>query len=511
MILKDLIRDIEVISIYGDTSLDIKNIAYNSKSVVKDSLFVAIKGMKFDGHNFVDEAVERGAKGLVLQRLAKKRRDICHIIVEDSRVALAKISSRFYHHPSQEVVLVGITGTNGKTTTAYLIESILQQADKKVGIIGTINYHYPQKTLKAIHTTPESLELQKILREMVDSGVSHVVMEVSSHALDLKRVDGCSFNIAVFTNLSRDHLDYHQDMTSYYKCKERLFTDLLEQSGELPWVVINHDDPKGKALMKVAKGRILTFGMSAEVDVGADGITCDLHGISAKIHSPQGTFEVTSRLLGSLNIYNILAATSVGITLKIPLNVIKKGIESVTYIPGRLKRVSDNHNIHVFVDYAHTSDALQRVLLALREIERGRIICVFGCGGDRDPGKRPLMGQVSGKLSDFTVITSDNPRTEDPHKIIAEIEKGIKQSKVGSYTIIPDRWQAIHYAIDLAKPGDVVLIAGKGHETYQILGNEIRPFDDTLVAKEALNNRKQIEGKGQEARDLKPQTSNLKL
>ncbi len=490
MVLRELVKDIEVTSIFGDASLDMKSIAYNSASVTKDSLFVAMKGMKVDGHDFVNEAVERGAKGVVLQRLLEKRADVCYVMVKDSRVALARISSRFYHHPSKELVLVGITGTNGKTTTSYLLESILQKADKKVGVIGTINHHYPEKTIKATHTTPESLEIQRILRDMVDSGVSHVVMEVSSHALDLKRVDGCSFNAAVFTNLSRDHLDYHQDMTSYYKCKERLFTDLLEQGRELPWVAINRDDPKGKALVKVAKGRILTFGMSAEADVWVDGVTCGIRGTSANIHSPQGAFVVASPLLGSLNLYNMLAATSVGISLEIPLDVIKAGIESVGHVPGRLQRVLGNHDIDVFVDYAHTSDALERVLLALREIEQTRIICVFGCGGDRDPGKRSLMGKVSGRLSDFTVITSDNPRTEDPDRIIAEIEKGIRQNGAATYTTIPDRKQAIHYAIELAKPGDVVLIAGKGHETYQILGTEIRPFDDTTVAGEALNKRK---------------------
>lgn len=490
MVLSELIKDIEVTSIFGNTSLDIKSIAYNSASVVKDSLFVAIKGIKVDGHNFVNEAVERGARSLVLQRLVGKRDDVCYVVVEDSRVALAKISSNFYHQPSQEVVLVGITGTNGKTTISYLTESILQKADKKVGVIGTINHHYPEQIIKATHTTPESLELQKILRDMVGSGVSHVVMEVSSHALDLKRVDGCLFNVVVFTNLSRDHLDYHQDMRSYYKCKERLFTDLLKEDQELPWAVINCDDPKGKALVKVAKGRILTFGMSAEADIWADGIKYGLGGISANIQSPKGSFVLASPLLGSINLYNILAATSVGICLEIPLDVIKAGIESVGYVPGRLQRILGNHDIDVFVDYAHTSDALERALLSLREIEQTRIICVFGCGGDRDSGKRPLMGKASGRLSDFTVITSDNPRTEDPDKIIAEIEKGIRQNGLASYTIIPDRKQAIHYAIGMAKPGDVVLIAGKGHETYQILGTEIRPFDDTVVARDALDKRK---------------------
>lgn len=493
MILKELIQDIDVTSISGDTSIDIKNVAYHSKNVVKDCLFVAIPGLKFDGHNFVDEAIERGARALILEKPMRKRGNICHIVVRDSRVALARLSSRFYHHPSQKVKLIGITGTNGKTTTAYLLESIFKKAGIKVGTISTINYRYLKNTLKAAHTTPESLELQKILKDMVDSGVSHVVMEVSSHALDLRRVDGCSFDIGVFTNLSRDHLDYHQDMASYYRSKERLFTDLLQHK-EDPWAVINEDDPKGGLLKNVVHAKVLTFGIDVKGDIWADSPSPTPKGISAQIHTPYGVFTMESALYGKINVYNILAATGVCVCFGIPLGIIKEGIESLSHVPGRLQRVSNNHDIHVFVDYAHTDDALKRVLLSIKEAGQGQIICVFGCGGDRDPGKRPLMGQVSGKLSDFTIITSDNPRTEDPYKIIREIEEGIKQVQVDRYAVIPNRRQAIQYAIDLARPGDTVIIAGKGHETYQILKDETRPFDDLVVAKEILDNRKARNG-----------------
>lgn len=489
MFLEELIQDIDVTSISGDASIDIKKVAYHSKNVVNDCLFVAITGLRYDGHNFVDEAVERGARALILEKPTGKRENVCHIVVKDSRVALAKLSSRFYRYPSQEVKLIGITGTNGKTTTAYLLESIFKKAGIKVGIISTINYRYLENTLQASHTTPESLELQKILRDMVDNAVSHVVMEVSSHALDLKRVDGCSFDIGVFTNLSRDHLDYHQDMDSYYRSKERLFTDLLQHK-KGPWAVINDDDPKGEILKNVANVNVLTFGIDVKGDIWADGLLPGPKGISAKIHTPYGSFMVESVLYGKINLYNILAATGVCVCFEIPLDIVKGGIESLSHIPGRLQRVSSNHDIYVFVDYAHTDDALKKVLLSIKEVRQGRIICVFGCGGDRDPGKRPLMGQVSGKLSDFTIITSDNPRTEDPYKIIVEIEKGIKKIQVDKYAVIPDRRQAIQYAIDLARPGDTVLIAGKGHETYQILRDETRPFDDLMVAKEALDNRK---------------------
>lgn len=485
----DLIKDVEVLSISGETSVEVKDISYHSERVVEDSLFVAIKGTKVDGHDFINRAIANGARALVSEKGVQAKKDVCTLLVKDSRLALAKLASRFYNYPSQEVKLVGITGTNGKTTTAYLAESILKQAEKNVGIIGTIDYHYLEKTIKGINTTPESLDLQRILRNMVDRGVSHAVMEVTSHALDLRRVDGCSFDVVVFTNLSRDHLDYHHDMASYYKSKERLFTDLLEQSVELPWVVINRDDQKGKSLVEIAKGRILTFGLHSEADVRAERVSCDFNGTFAKVHTPQGTFEVTSPLFGNINIYNILAATCTGISLGTSLDTIKRGIESLSYIPGRLEKIGNSHGIHVFVDYAHTSDALERVLLSMREVERGRIICVFGCGGDRDPGKRPLMGKVSARLSDFTVITSDNPRKEDPHKIIAEIEEGVRQTNVTQYVVIPDRRQAIQYAINLAQPGDAVLIAGKGHENYQILQNGVRPFDDREVARETLRRK----------------------
>ena len=489
MILKELIQDINVTSISGDTSIDIKSVAYHSENVVKDCLFVAITGLRLDGHDFVDGAIKRGARALILEKPIRKVENVCHVVVRDSRVALAKLSSRFYHHPSQDVKLIGITGTNGKTTTAYLLESIFKNAGIKVGMISTINYRYMKNTLKAGHTTPESLELQKILRDMVDSGVSHVVIEVSSHALDLRRVDGCSFDIGVFTNLSRDHLDYHQDMASYYRSKERLFTDLLQHK-KGPWAVINDDDPKGEILKNMANVNVLTFGINVKGDIWAGGFSPSPKGISAKIHTPYGPFMVESALYGKINLYNILAATGVCVCFGIPLDIVKGGIESLSYVPGRLQKVSSNHDIRVFVDYAHTDDALKKVLLSIKEVGQGRIICVFGCGGDRDPGKRPLMGQISGKLSDFTIITSDNPRTEDPYKIIGEIEKGIKQIQVDKYAVIPDRGEAIQYAIDLARPGDTVLIAGKGHETYQILRDETRPFDDLMVAKEVLDSRK---------------------
>ncbi len=489
MMLVDLIKDVEVLSISGETSVEVKDISYHSERVVEDSLFVAIKGTRVDGHDFINRAIANGARALVLEREVREKNGICTLLVKDSRLALARLASRFYNYPSQEVKLVGITGTNGKTTTAYLVESILKQAGKNVGVIGTIDYHYLEKTIKEINTTPESLDLQRILRNMVDRGVSHTVIEVSSHALDLRRVDGCSFDVVVFTNLSRDHLDYHHDMTSYYKSKERLFTDLLEQSGELPWVAINRDDQKGRVLAEVAKGRILTFGLHSGADVWAERISCNFNGIFAKVHTPQGTFEVTSPLFGNINIYNILAATCTGISLETSLDAIKRGIESLSYVPGRLEKIESGHDIHVFVDYAHTSDALEKVLLSMREVERGRIICVFGCGGDRDPGKRPLMGEASARLSDFTVITSDNPRKEDPYKIMAEIEKGVRQANVTQYVVLPDRTQAIQYAINLAQLGDAVLIAGKGHENYQILQDGMRHFDDREVAREALRTR----------------------
>ena len=502
MKLSELIEDLEIKEISGNISWDIKSISYDSKHIEQDSLFVAIKGLQSDGHNYIEESVSRGAKAVLLENREKKIDSVSNVVVADTRVGLAKVACRLYNHPSAKLKMIGITGTNGKTTTLYLIESILKEAGFNVGTIGTINYHYGKNTFSSLHTTPESLDLQNILRDMVNTRVTHAVLEVSSHALALSRLEGCQFDVGVFTNLTRDHLDYHRNMEEYFKCKERLFTQLLNKSisGDLPWRVVNLDDPRGKLLLSNTKTKTITYGMNSKSQVTAKDVKLDLSGINARIITPQGDLSLQASLLGELNLYNIMAAVAVGITQGISLKTIKRGVEEVKKIPGRLERVENNRGMLILIDYAHTSDALEKLLISTGGFSSGKIITVFGCGGERDRGKRPLMGAISAKYSDFTIITSDNPRNEDSSKIIEEIEAGIVKLPVKKYhspdlrsgfgkkgyAIVRDRREAIKLAVSLADSGDLVVIAGKGHEDYQVIGKKKIAFDDRDEVREAL-------------------------
>ena len=485
---------------------EIGSVHYRAQDVKPGGMFVAIKGLAADGHDFIDEALARGASVIVTQKPVKKKSII--IEFENTRKALAAISSRLYSNPSEKLFLIGITGTNGKTTTAFLIESLLSESDIELGVIGTLNYRYSGKTFQNPITTPESLDLQKILAEMLQSGITHVVMEVSSHAIDLDRIYNCRFDLLIFTNLTQDHLDYHGDMNSYWSCKKRLFTqipDSVSGNGRI-LAVINHNDEKGKELIKlleasIGKPSVLSAGFSKSNSIWPQGIKYDLTGIAGKISTPAGSFGFKSPLVGQHNLENILCATGVGIVLDLPLNSIKTGIEAVCAVPGRLERIPNDINRFVYVDYAHTPDALENVLSALRFTATGRIICVFGCGGNRDKAKRPQMGQIAGKLCDLSIITSDNPRTEPPMKIINQILDGTKKATSNTYmpsdlttgfqkkgcVVEPDRKTAIQLAIKVSRPGDIVLIAGKGNETYQIIGNNTISFDDREEAKTALS------------------------
>ncbi|MGB5157815.1 UDP-N-acetylmuramoyl-L-alanyl-D-glutamate--2,6-diaminopimelate ligase [Desulfobacterium sp. N47] len=480
---------------------DIASVHYKSQDVKPSGIFVAVPGHRADGHDFVDMAIEKGAFAIVVQK--KTVKDSIIIEVENTRKALGRIAAEFYGNPSEKLVIIGITGTNGKTTTAYLIESILQTAGFKTGVIGTINCRYSGKTFPSPVTTPESLDLQKILSEMVIDGVTHVVMEVSSHAIDLFRIEGCFFDSAVFTNLTQDHLDYHKNMESYWAVKKKLFTESLAAGPkkEKAFTVINCDDERGKALSGILSTKCIKTGSDSECDIYASNSRIDTLGIKALISTPESTFSIESELVGKHNIENIMSAAGVASGLGISSEIIKKGIKSLSVIPGRLEKINNEAGISVYVDYAHTPDALKNVLLSLRPIVKGRLICVFGCGGDRDKTKRPLMGELAGDLSDFAVITSDNPRTEDPTEIINQIITGIKRNKIDryeptapslfsdkkGYVVEPDRKKAIHLGINIAKAGDVVLIAGKGHETYQLIGKDSFPFDDRLEAGFALS------------------------
>jgi UDP-N-acetylmuramoyl-L-alanyl-D-glutamate--2,6-diaminopimelate ligase len=506
MQLKKLLEGVETRKVIGDTLKEIEGIAYHSKQVREGFLFAAIRGLELDGHQFIEEAVARGAEAVV----SEEEREIPNrtmVLVGNSRRALARISSTFYGDPSSRVRLIGITGTNGKTTTTYLLESIFKKAGCHVGVIGTISYRYGRKIAPAPNTTPESLELQRILSEMLSEGISHVILEVSSHGLDLERVFGCQFDSAVFTNLTSEHLDYHKTMQQYFESKRKFFSDYLMASPKQGrFAVTNADDPRGEEMVRGIDLPVIRYGMSPSCDITADQATSSFEGLSCRVRTPGGVISIHSKLIGDFNLHNILAAMAVGIGMKIPLETLKAGVEGVEEVPGRFEKVGNKKGIHVVVDYAHTNDALEQVLSGLKRIlerssrNNAKMITVFGCGGDRDRTKRPLMGEVAGRYSDLAILTSDNPRTENPLAIIDEVERGLRsispneystdgmklwRSKKG-YVRIPDRREAIRLAIRLAQPSDAVLIAGKGHEDYQIIGKKKFPFDDRIEAKKAL-------------------------
>ncbi|MAW63142.1 MAG: UDP-N-acetylmuramoyl-L-alanyl-D-glutamate--2,6-diaminopimelate ligase [Acidobacteria bacterium] len=464
-------------------------ITYDSRRVEEGAVFVAVRGQQFDGTRFVPEAVSHGA---VLVVASSGRPDDAHVpwlTVTDERVALAELSAAFYGDPSQELTVVGVTGTNGKTTTTYLISAIFDAAGWSCGRIGSVGYRTGVRETVADRTTPEAPEVQSLLRKMVDQGCTACAMEVSSHALGMRRVEGTQFAAAVFSNLTRDHLDYHPDMEHYFATKRRLFEMLR---GGAP-AIINVDDPYGEQIAATAD-RPVTYGITAAADVSAVGIDSTLEGSSIEVRTPRGHLRIRTKLLGRLNVYNVLAAVATAVALDVPFRAIEQGVSGLDGVPGRFEVVStSDDDVSVIVDFAHTDDALRSVLAAVRELCHGRVITVFGCGGNRDAAKRPLMGAVADRLSDLVVVTSDNPRHEEPDAIIAEIRLGIEapaDSLQPTHVGIADRGDAIGHAVDQAKPGDAVVIAGKGHETHQLIGEEQRPFNDRLVALTALDRRR---------------------
>ncbi len=492
MILNELTVGVKIKRLLGSENVRILGIAHDSNQVGSDFLFAAIKGETTDGHAFISQAVERGASALLVETVdGIELRDISVVVVDDCRSSLAQISSNFYNHPTKELKLVGITGTNGKTTTTYLLESILQTDNKNVGVIGTVEHRYQGAKITSNMTTPESIDLMALLRDMRNSGVEYVVMEVSSHALDKKRVQGCHFDTAVFTNLSQDHLDYHKTLDNYFKAKKSFFAEVLKKSVKRPISsVINVDDPYGRKLIKGSPGNLISYSLEdRHAQVFADEIELTNEGIVSKVRTPWGNIDIRSKLLGRHNLSNILAATASALSLGLSPDSIEKGVSSLSSIPGRLERVDNHLGITVLVDYAHTPDALKNVLQVARPLTKGRLILVFGCGGDRDPMKRPMMGRIGRKLSDILIVTSDNPRTEPPEKIIEDIEIGVFEGAFTgkTYFRIVDRRSAIEKAIEIAGEGDTVLIAGKGHENYQIFGKVKSPFDDREVAKSKIN------------------------
>jgi len=505
MDISEVVKDLQLTSTTGALSGEVSSVCYNSRSCEENSLFVAVSGLSTDGHNFIDDAIRRGARWIVHEKPFVSPDHITSLQVSDSRRALGITGRNFYAHPSSTLCLIGITGTNGKTTVTYLLESIISAAGFFPGVLGTVNYRFRGKTLPAPNTTPESLEFQRILRQMVDDGVTHCISEVSSHALDLGRVDDCDFDIAVFTNLSQDHLDYHLTMERYYAAKRRFFCELLPKSHKRnPYgVIVNGDDPWGRKLIEECGDGGLTFGLDSNADVRAEQFILTLEGIEAQIRIPGQTLHVSSPLIGRFNLYNILAAAAAAFATGIPLSAIKQGIANMKGVPGRMEKVSRPGEPYVFVDYAHTDDALRKAIENLLGFGNSRIITVFGCGGDRDRGKRPLMGFVAATLSDVVIITSDNPRSEEPLSIIGQIEAGVRRKDIRKvalpelektasgkiYCVIPDRRVAIETAVMLAQPEDIVLIAGKGHEDYQIIGKDRLFFDDRIAARESLTKR----------------------
>jgi UDP-N-acetylmuramoyl-L-alanyl-D-glutamate--2,6-diaminopimelate ligase len=472
----------------------VSGVSYDSRTVTAGQVFVALRGQHADGTAFARQAIERGAAAIVSEQPAPEGVHVPWALVEDARLALAVIAAAFYRDPSREMQVVGITGTNGKTTTAYLVASIFETAGIRCGLLGTVAYRIGDVVHEATRTTPEAPDVQALLRQMVDEGCGACAMEVSSHALSLRRVDGMTFAAGVFTNLTRDHLDFHADMDEYFRAKRRLFEMLPKDAPSL----LNLDDPRGSALID-AGGRPITYAIGRAADITPGPLSFSLEGLTFDVRTPRGTLHVRSTLVGRPNVYNILAAVSTATALDLPFDAIERGVQALAGVPGRFEMVSRKKDeVTVVVDYAHTDDALRNLLETARPLAAGRLITVFGCGGDRDRTKRPLMGAVAGRLSDLIVVTSDNPRSEDPNRIIEEIQRGItpdtrKDAGQRLLTIV-DRGAAIAKAIELARPGDLVLIAGKGHEKYQVIGDRVLPFDDVAVAREALSRRRTNSG-----------------
>jgi UDP-N-acetylmuramoyl-L-alanyl-D-glutamate--2,6-diaminopimelate ligase len=470
-------------------TVECTGVTHDSRRVVPGTVFVALRGQKTDGAEFAAQAIAAGAAAIVAERPVAAAVAAPWIVVKDARLALALLAAEYAGHPSRAMQVVGITGTNGKTTTSYLVNAIFEAAGIRCGLMGTVKYRIGDRDFAATRTTPEAPDVQALLRQMLDAGCGACVMEVSSHALALRRVDGMHFAAGVFTNLTRDHLDFHADMEDYFTAKRRLF-EMLPPGAP---AVINVDDPRGASLAEVLPHTV-TYGINRAADVTPGPLSFSLGGLEFDARTPHGTVRVRSKLIGKPNVYNILAATATTAALGVPLDTIESGLETLAGVPGRFEVVSSAaDDITVLVDYAHTDDALRNLLETARPLAERRLITVFGAGGDRDRTKRPLMGLVAARLSDLVVLTSDNPRSEDPARIIEEVKRGADSEKRqggAEIVTIVDRREAIVQAVVRAGAGDVVLIAGKGHEKYQEVGDQVLPFDDVAVAREALEARR---------------------
>ena len=486
MNLKSILSGIEGLKAKGTLDMEIMGVAHDSRKVKEGYVFIAVKGYDVDGHNYIHQAIENGAKAIVVEDISSIKQSglpegITLVVAPNTREALAKIACNFYDNPSKKFNLIGITGTKGKTTTTFMIKSILEKGGQKVGLIGTVANYIGDKNLgESSRTTPESLELQELFAEMVKEKVDTVVMEVSSQSLKLHRVDGCDFNIGVFTNFSEDHISEkeHPDMQDYFNSKLKLF-DMCKKG------FINVDDYQVAKVKKLAKNcDIKTYGIDNSADLLAKDITVTNASVDFKVKIGQRNERVKTGIPGRFSVYNSLAAISVASVFGIDAEKIKEALLEVR-VPGRSELVDNKKELTIMIDYAHSPESLQNILSAVKSYTRGRVISVFGCGGDRDPGKRPQMGEISGNIADFTIITSDNPRTEDPTEIVKEIEVGTKKTK-GKYIAIVDRIEAIKYAINMANKNDIIVLAGKGHETYQEINGKKYPFDEREIIKKLI-------------------------
>ena len=483
MRLGELLARLPGAQLRGEPGLEITAVTHDSRRAGPGALFVAIEGTASDGNQYVEAARKNGARAVASE--LPPSGEGAWLRVENARQALAVFSAAVLGDPALSLALVGVTGTNGKTTTTYLIDSALRAAGEKPGLLGTVEYRLGDRVAEAVRTTPESSDLQQLFRQMVDAGCRHAVLEVSSHSLALERVFGLQFKVAVFTNLTRDHLDFHGDMDGYFAAKRQLFSSLLREDGH---AVVNLDDDRAAELTAASRGTVWTYSASgrAGADLAAEEVQASLEGTRFSARTPAGRLDIETPLLGRFNVENVLAATGAALALGLPREAIERGIASLGGVPGRMERVLAGQPFTVLVDYAHTDDALKNLLDTVRDLQPRRVITVFGCGGDRDRSKRPLMGAVASRLSDLVVITSDNPRSEPPDAIIDEIRRGIPASRGSDTLVVPERREAITRALETAVAGDVVVIAGKGHETYQVLRERTVPFDDRQVAREVL-------------------------
>ena len=484
MKLKELLTGIDVLELHADPEMEIADVCHDSRAVTEHAMFVAISGFAVDGHKFVPMAQEKGAAVILCEH---KPQSGSYVLVKDTRLALALVGANWFGHPADKMTMIGITGTNGKTTSTYLLKHILEKTNKaKVGLVGTIQNMIGDEVLETERTTPESFELQKLFKEMYDAGCTHVIMEVSSHALVLSRVAGIRFQAGVFTNLTQDHLDFHKTMEEYCKAKSKLFS--VCDAG-----AINADDSYAKAVLAEAKCPMITYTAAGNAaDLTASNIKLNARSVEFEAAYGGKTAQITLHIPGTFSVYNALGVCAAALSLGVDLQQIAAALATAGGVRGRAEVVpTPGQDYTVLVDYSHTPDSLENILKTAREFCRGKLIAVFGCGGDRDPIKRPIMGRVGAELADFVVVTSDNPRTEDPMKIIAQVEAGVKE-KDTPYTVIENRREAIRWAMDHAQAGDVIILAGKGHETYQEIGHEKFHLDDR---EEVLIHLKEIEAK----------------